>query len=119
MTIASLGRLGIHWFDGFPVISYAISPERSREMTASYSYRLSLNFGSTRQYETYLKNLHRPAAVLVGDADEQVVADQFAPLLQRLGVNIPVTIVPDMKHADMINAPAALRAVVGAITAQQ
>ncbi len=69
--------------------------------TASYSYRLSVNFGG-RGYETYLKNIRRPAAVLVGDADEQVVADQFAPLLQRLGVNIPVTIVPDMKHADMI-----------------
>jgi hypothetical protein len=53
--------------------------------------------------------------VLVGDADEQVVADQFAPLLQRLGVSIPVTIVPNMKHADMIAAPAALQAVVRAI----
>jgi non-heme chloroperoxidase len=119
MTIASLARLGIHWFDGFPVISYAISPGRSREMTASYSYRLAGNFGAGRGYETYLKNIRRPATVLVGDADEQVLADQFAPLLQRLGINIPVTIVPDMKHADMINAATALQAVVRTITAQQ
>ena len=65
-----------------------------------------------------MKNLRRPAAILVGDADEQVIADQFAPLLQRLGVNIPVTIVPNMKHTDMISAPAALAAVVGAVTPQ-
>jgi pimeloyl-ACP methyl ester carboxylesterase len=116
ITIASLGRLGIHWFDGFPVISYAVSPKMSREMTASYSYRLTTNFGAGLQCETYLRNIHRPAALLVGDADEQVVADQFAPLLQRLAVNIPVTLVPNMKHADMIATPAALQAVVRAIS---
>lgn len=116
VTIAWLNRLGIHWFDGFPVISYAVSPDRSREMTATYSYRLMTNFGAGRAYETYLKNIRRPAAVLVGDADEQVVADQFVPLLQRLGVNVPVTIVPNMKHRDMIAAPEALQAVVRAIS---
>jgi hypothetical protein len=54
--------------------------------------------GAGRGFETYLKNISRPAALLVGDADEQVVADRFAPLLTRLDVNIPVTIVPNMKH---------------------
>ena len=44
-----------------------------------------------------------------------MIADQFAPPLQRLGVNIPVTIVPGMKHADMIAAPQALQVVVRAI----
>ena len=115
MTIAYLGRAGIHWFDGLPVISYAVSADPPRDTTASYSYRLSANFGAGRLYETYLKSLSRPAAILVGDADEQVVADQFAPLLERLRVNIPVTIVPGMKHADMIARPEALQVVVRAI----
>jgi non-heme chloroperoxidase len=48
ITIASLDRLGIHWFDGFPVLSYAVSPEM-RWVTASYSYRLTMNFGAGRQ----------------------------------------------------------------------
>jgi hypothetical protein len=47
-------------------------------------------------------NIRRPAAVLVGSADEQVVADQFAPLFQRLDVIIAVTVVPGMTHVDMI-----------------
>jgi non-heme chloroperoxidase len=119
ITIAYLGRFGVHWFDGLPVISYAVSPDSSRDVTASYSYRLSMNFGAGRGYETYLKNIRRPAAVLVGDADEQVVADQFTPLLQHLDVNIPVTMVPNMKHADMIAAPAALQVVVRAISGQE
>jgi non-heme chloroperoxidase len=119
ITIAYLGSVGIHWFDGFPVISYAVSPDPSRETTSSYSYRLATNFGAGLGYAGYLKNIRRPAAMLVGDADEQVVADQFVPLLQRHDVNIPVTIVPGMKHADMINAPAALQAVVGAVFQQE
>jgi non-heme chloroperoxidase len=112
-TIATLGRLGIHWFDAYPVISYAASS--NTQGTTSYSYRLAINFGAGRQYETYLRNVRRPAVVLVGSADEQVVADQFVPLLQRLDVNIPVTVVPNMMHVDMIVTPAALQAVVGAI----
>lgn len=115
VAIAGFDRLGIHGFDGLPVVSYAIPAAASQWMTGSYSYRLMTNFGAGNQYAAYLKQIRRPAAVLVGSADEQVVADQFAPLLQRLGVNIPVTVVPDMKHSDMIAAPEALPVVVGAI----
>jgi fermentation-respiration switch protein FrsA (DUF1100 family) len=118
VTIVWLNRLGIHWFDGFPVISYAVSPEMAQTMTGSYSYRLATNFGAGRQYETYLRNIRRPAAVLVGDADEQVIADQFAPLFARLGVNIPVTVVPNMKHSDMIRNPTALQAIDRAVSRQ-
>ena len=48
ITIAYLGRVGIHWFDGLPVISYAVSADPSRDTTTSYSYRLSMNFGAGR-----------------------------------------------------------------------
>jgi non-heme chloroperoxidase len=119
IAIVWLNRLGIHWFDGFPVIGYAVSPEMAKSMTASYSYRLLTNFGAGRQYETYLRNIRRPAAIFVGEADEQVIPDQFAPLLQRLAVNIPVTLIPNMKHTDMIHRPEAFRVIVPAIAAPQ
>jgi non-heme chloroperoxidase len=66
----------------------------------------------------YLTNIRRPAAVLIGSADEQVVADQFAPLFQSLDVNIPVTVVPGMTHVDMIATPTALQAVVKVVATQ-
>jgi non-heme chloroperoxidase len=119
ITISWLDRLGIHWFDGFPVIDYAVSRDPSRDTTASYSYRLLVNFGAGPGYAAYLKNIRRPAVVLVGDADEQVVADRFTPLLRHLGVSIPVMILPNMKHADMIAAPAALQEVTRAISAPE
>jgi len=118
IAIVWLNRFGIHRFDGFPVISYAISPEMAQWMTASYSYRLLTNFGAGRQYETYLRNIRRPTVIFVGEADEQIIPDQFAPLLQRLGVNIPVTLIPNMKHTDMIHRPEAFRVIVPAIAGQ-
>jgi non-heme chloroperoxidase len=115
ITIAWLDRLGIHLFDGVDVISYAVAPT-NEQVTPNYSYRLFVNFNAGREFAPYLKNIRRPAAVLVGAADEQVVADQFAPLFQSLGVNIPVTIVPGMTHVDMIAAPTALQATVNAVS---
>ncbi len=112
VTIATLGRFGIHWFDGLPVISYAIAPDRAQAMTGSYSFRLMANFGAGQQHRTYLANMRRPAIVLVGDADEQVVAEQYAPLFAQVGVNIPVTVLPGLMHTDMIHRPEAFEAVI-------
>jgi pimeloyl-ACP methyl ester carboxylesterase len=78
-----------------------------------------MNFGAGSGHQVYLKNIRRPAAILVGSADEQELADQFAPYLQRLDVNIPVTIVPDMKHTDMTSAPGALPIVVRMIASRE
>ena len=115
VTIAWLDRLGIHLFDGADVISYAVAPQNTQG-TRNYSYRLFVNFNASPEFGSYLKNIRRPATVLVGTADEQVVADQFTPLFQRLDVNIPVTIVPGMTHVGMIATPTALHAVVNAVS---
>jgi non-heme chloroperoxidase len=118
ITIAWLDRLGIHLFDGVDVVSYAVARE-NKQATPNYSYRLFVNFNASREFGPYLKNIRRPATVLVGSADEQVVADQFAPLFQSLDVNIPVTIVPGMTHVDMIATPTALQAIVNAVSPQK
>jgi non-heme chloroperoxidase len=114
ITIAWLDRLGIHLFDGADVISYAVAPQNTQG-TRNYSYRLLVNFRASPEFGSGLKNIRQPAAVLVGSADEQVVADQFAPLFRRLDVNIPVTIVPGITHVGMIATPTALKAVANAV----
>jgi non-heme chloroperoxidase len=114
-TTGLLNAWGIHWFDGLPVVSYAVSAELARWVTASYSFRLASNFGAGAGYEAWLRGIRRPAAIVVGSADEQEIADRFAPLMQRLGLDIPVTIVPSMKHADMINNREAAQAILRTI----
>ncbi|WP_338826858.1 alpha/beta hydrolase [Bradyrhizobium sp. 27S5] len=110
VSIAALNQIGIHWFDALNVVSYATSPQNTQG-TPSYSYRLAMNFGAGRRHERYLRNIRRPATILVGSADEQVVADQFEPLVRGLGIDIPVVILPGLKHVDMILAPKALQAI--------
>ena len=46
------------------------------------------------------------------------MVEPLKPNRQDLGVDIPVTIVPGMKHADMIARPEALQVVVRAICRQ-
>jgi hypothetical protein len=89
-----------------------------KQATANYSWRLFVNFNAGPDFAAYSKNIRRPAAVLVGSADEQVVANQFDPLFKSLDVNIPITIVPGMTQLDMIATPTALRAVVSAVSPQ-
>jgi pimeloyl-ACP methyl ester carboxylesterase len=84
-AIGWLDRLGIHLFDGADVISYAVA-RKNTQATPSYSFRLFVNFNAIPEFAHYLKNILRPAAVLVGSADEQVLADQYAPLFQSLNV---------------------------------
>jgi hypothetical protein len=38
--------------------------------------------------------------------------------MARLGENIPVTLVPNQKHADMIHRPEAFQAIIRAISPQ-
>ena len=38
--------LGIHWFDGHPLVSYAIPLMMPQWMTGSHSFRLTVNFGA-------------------------------------------------------------------------
>jgi pimeloyl-ACP methyl ester carboxylesterase len=53
--------------------------------------------------------------LLVGDADEQVLPERYAPLLERLGADLPVRLLPGLGHGDMIAAPVALEAVVATV----
>lgn len=87
-----LDRLGIHLFDGADVINYAVARQNTQG-TRNYSYRLFETFNAGLEFGTDFKKIRRPAAVLVGSADEQVVADQFAPLFQSLDVHIPVIMI--------------------------
>ena len=87
-----LDRLGIHLFDGADVINYAVARQNTQG-TRNYSYRLFETFNAGLEFGTDFKKIRRPAAVLVGSAGEQVVADQFAPLFQSLDIHIPVIMI--------------------------
>lgn len=114
IALSILGKLGIHAFDGLPVIAFAVAPKDKAILTASYSYRLLLAFG-TRDYAADLRDARAPIAVLVGSADELFIAERFPETVKAARPDATVTIVPGLGHIAMTTDPRAVPAILAAI----
>ena len=104
-----LDWLGVHWFDGLPVIAFAVAPGTGQ--TATYSFRLLSNFGADDDYRADFRRLDRPTRVIVGANDELLRAGTFLPLLRPIRPDIDVTILPNLGHMAMITNPMAFAAI--------
>ena len=111
--LSILNRLGVHWFDGLPVVAFAVAPRRGQ--TPTYSFRLMRNFGADSDYIGDFRKLSRPTRVIVGADDELLQAGEFGPLLRPLRPDIEVTVLPNLGHMAIITNPAALAAVRSAL----
>jgi non-heme chloroperoxidase len=101
--------VGIHAFDGLPVLAFTV-PAESHTLTRSYSLRM-LSDLIPGDYRQSISALHVPTTVMVGDADEFVVATELARAIYAQRADIPVIILPGMRHLDLITQPAALAAI--------
>ena len=113
IALAILDRIGVDRFQELPVVAFARRPN-PREPTPTYSFRLALNFAPHLDFRDDLRQVRRPMALLVGGADDQMLPDQYAPLLQPLRPDIPVQVIPGIGHIALTSEPAAL-AVVRAV----
>src|ERR1700683_11308 len=75
VVLAMLNRLGIDWFNGLPIVAFATSP-KAPNLTSVYSFRLAVDFGAPRDYLTAVGRSRKPAALLVGGADELFYPDR-------------------------------------------
>ncbi|HKM87692.1 MAG TPA: alpha/beta fold hydrolase [Xanthobacteraceae bacterium] len=110
IELAMLNRLGVHWFNGLPILAFATSPQ-APNLTSVYSFRLAVDFGATRDYLAALGRSTKPAALLVGGSDELFYADRFAPLFSPVRSDLQITMVPGIGHIGMIVTPAGIAAV--------
>jgi pimeloyl-ACP methyl ester carboxylesterase len=116
LGLAVLSQLGLHWFEGLPVISFAVAPQDlNPTRTASYSFRLWVNFAPHRDWQADLRGIRRPAMVLVGANDELFVADRFRPAIQTERSDIPVEVLPGLDHMGPMITPQGRAAVVKAL----
>lgn len=99
IALAVLSQFGIHWFEGLPVVAFAVPPqEMNANRTAFYSFRLWANFAPHRDWQGDIRNIARPAMVLAGANDELFLADRYAPVFKVLRQDIPVELVPNLDH---------------------
>jgi pimeloyl-ACP methyl ester carboxylesterase len=109
-----LNRLGIHAFDYLPTVAFAIEPGNPGGLVGTYSFRLMSGFGTT-DYAADLRNATTPVSVLVGAKDEVFYADLFEPTIHAVRPEVPVLVVPDLNHIQMITDPRAVPAIVAAV----
>jgi non-heme chloroperoxidase len=114
IALSILNTVGIHAFDGLPVLAFAIAPENPGKLTRRYSFRLLKAF-ATGDYAADLRNAHCPLAVLVGAKDELFAAARFAPTVHAVRADIPVMVVPGLGHIAMTTDARALPAILAAI----
>jgi non-heme chloroperoxidase len=116
--ITVLDRIGIHWFDGLPAIAFAVSPDISEFQTTTYSVRLARNFGCETACLSDFRLVQRPMTVVVGGGDEFLYADRFPDLVGSVRGDIPVAVIGQYSHMDMISSTQAIRDIqvrIGAI----
>lgn len=113
IAISILSRFNMHWFDGLPIVLFALPPN-SDELTPAYSFRLALNFGADREYLDDFRNARRPMTLLVGSEDEINIADRYAPLIKPVKPDMDVKIVPGIGHINLVSDPRALDAIATA-----
>jgi non-heme chloroperoxidase len=115
IALKILNKIGVRWFNGLPIIAFAVDPHASVPMDSTYSYRMQQNFTAPNDVIAQLSSVKQPLAVLVGSKDELLYADRFAPLINRERPDVPVTLVPGVDHMGMVTDPRALAAVTTAV----
>jgi non-heme chloroperoxidase len=110
IALVILNRLGIHWYDGLPIVAFATSPTVPN-LTSVYSFRLAVDFGAPRDYLAALGRSTKPAALLIGGGDELFYPDRFAPLFESVRPDLHFTMVPGVGHVGMIVSEPAIAAV--------
>jgi pimeloyl-ACP methyl ester carboxylesterase len=110
IALLLLNNVGIHWFDGLPVLAFAVPPE-AKSLTPTYSLRMLVSLAPRTDFLADIRNIHKTTAVMVGQQDEFSLPEQFAPVFHSQRQDVTVKIVPRLGHLDMITSPVALQAV--------
>jgi pimeloyl-ACP methyl ester carboxylesterase len=69
----------------------------------------------TNDYASDVRNARAPLAVLVGENDQLFDAKMYAPRLNEIRPDIPVTIVPGLDHIEMTTDPRAVSFILATI----
>jgi len=110
IAVSVLHGVGVHWFDGLPVLAFAV-PVDSQRFTARYSTRLLENFSPHQDYLADIRNIHKPTVVLAGTNDEFILAEKIEPVFHSQRKDMAITILPGLNHLDLVTSPEAMRAI--------
>jgi len=108
-----LNRLGLHTFDGLPVLAFAVPPS-DPSVTATYSWRLQQNFGPHYDYIADIRAVPKSTEVFVGSSDELFLPEQMQKIFHSTRPEVLVEVLPGLGHSEMVTNQKAIEAVVNA-----
>jgi pimeloyl-ACP methyl ester carboxylesterase len=105
LALSLFQQLGLSWAESLPTIAFAVPPASVRLQTASYSYRLMLNFGPGRDFRQNLAAATRPVSIFAGSADEIMLSGKYQ---EAVGNRAAVRIIDGVNHMGIVANPVAL-----------
>jgi alpha-beta hydrolase superfamily lysophospholipase len=103
LALSVLRRLGMPWAESLPAIAFAVPPDSSQRLTATYSYRLMRNFAAS-DYRADLAAATKPVTIFSGSADELMDSAKF---VETVGDRAAVRIIQGVDHMGIVYDPAA------------
>jgi alpha-beta hydrolase superfamily lysophospholipase len=107
LALSVLRKLGMPWAESLPAIAFAVPPNSSQRLTATYSYRLMRNFGAS-DYRADLAAATKPVTLFSGSADELMDSAKY---VETVGDRVAVRIIPGVDHMGIVCDPAAISVI--------
>ena len=114
IALMLMNRVGLDLGQSLPTIAFADAPEAAMAVTSRYSFRLQINYGPPQDWRSALRSPPGRIALIAGERDELMDAAAYQRVVPPLGPS--VTLLPDVDHMGVVYAPAALAAMVAAVT---
>jgi alpha-beta hydrolase superfamily lysophospholipase len=111
--LSLLRRLGIVCCESLPTIAFAVAPDSSAILAATYSYRLMRNFAASRDYREDLAAAGKPVTVFAGASDELMFPDKYK---EAVGQGVPVRLIDGVNHMGIVSDPAAVAVIADDVT---
>jgi alpha-beta hydrolase superfamily lysophospholipase len=108
IALSILRGIGIPWAESLPAIAFAVPPNSSQTLTATYSYRLMRNFAASMDFRKDLAAATKPIAIFSGAADELIFSDRFR---DAVGERATIKIIDRVNHMGIVSDPAAVSVI--------
>jgi alpha-beta hydrolase superfamily lysophospholipase len=116
IALSVLRRLGMPWAESLPTIAFAVPPNSSRILTATYSYRLMRNFAASRDFHTDLAAATRPVTIFAGSSDELMRSEKYR---EAVGDRATVRTIDGINHMGIVGDPAAVSIIADDVAKPQ
>jgi alpha-beta hydrolase superfamily lysophospholipase len=108
LALSVLRKLGLPWAESLPTIAFAVPPDSSQRLTATYSYRLMRDFAASHDYRADLAAATKPMTIFSGSADELIVSEKFH---ETVGDRATIRIIEGVNHMGIVSNPAAVSVI--------